>query len=152
MATLKPNPSSQSPQTLLEAGVSSLSLNSSIQGGGEDWDQSIIIEPNGHDSESTRRPSTPPAQTRKGLPEPDGTPDMGTKSRASLSELLRRHAEKGRELKLSDEDEERLSEELGNWINSDSSPYETAAGDSSRRGSTAHEQPNHSTPPTSDAS
>ncbi|KIJ29123.1 hypothetical protein M422DRAFT_188918, partial [Sphaerobolus stellatus SS14] len=46
------------------------------------------------------------------------------KGRKSLSDLLRLHAEKGKDVQLSAEDELRLSEELGRWINSDSSPYE----------------------------
>jgi len=98
--------------------LSKLSLHS------EDWDMSstdIRLE-------QGQRPCTPSSsrapQDRDAEATPGGEPTGIGKSRRSLSDLLRLHAEKGRDLKLSAEEEEVLSEELGHWINSDSSPYE----------------------------
>lgn len=104
------------PTPQLEASMSQLSLNSSAS---EDWDRStsdIRVEPD--------PPKTPsPARVRDGNDDNEGTPS-GTRGRKSLTDLLRLHAENGKDLQLSEEDEQRLSEELGRWINSDSSPYE----------------------------
>jgi len=104
-------------QSTLEASVSQLSLHSNHSATAEDWDQSIREE---HDHE----PSTPPNGTQHLDNEATPSEKFGTRGKKSLSEMLRRHVEKGRSLNLSDEDEENLSEELGKWINSDSSPYE----------------------------
>jgi len=108
----------QSPQTNLEASISQLSLHSDQSGANEDWDQSIRVD--------RARPSTPPAGHQSLTSDNEATPGdkMGTRGKKSLSEMLKRHIEKGRSLNLSDEEEENLSEELGKWINSDSSPYE----------------------------
>jgi len=123
------------PTPQLEASMSQLSLNSSAS---EDWDRStsdIRVEPD--------PPKTPsPARVRDGNDDNEGTPS-GARGRKSLTDLLRLHAENGKDLQLSEEDEQRLSEELGRWvrsdtlislyvpyepfvlqINSDSSPYE----------------------------
>jgi len=119
------NSPEQSPQTNLEASISQLSLHSDQSGANEDWDQSIREDSPG------AGPSTPPPghQTLHLLAENEKTPgdnssNFGTRGKKSLSEMLKRHCEKGRSLNLSDEDEENLSEELGKWINSNSSPYE----------------------------
>jgi len=118
----------------------------------------MIESSNAETSRQDERPSTPPSQILSGLAEPEGTPNSGAKSRSSLSELLRRHTEKGRVLKLSNEDEERLTEELGNWINSDSSPYEhddSTEGDSPKRSThprcneDANSKPGSPSPPAS---
>jgi len=121
-----------SPQCNLETSISQLSIHSnqsSANANVDDWDQSILVDtgagpstpPNGHQNPSSdAETTTTPAAAAAG-----GDKDkMGTRGKKSLSEMLKRHIEKGRSLNLSDEDEENLSEELGKWINSDSSPYE----------------------------
>ncbi|GJJ10512.1 hypothetical protein Clacol_004738 [Clathrus columnatus] len=106
------------PAPQIEASISQLSINSSAS---EDWDRSVSdIAPPSTPSQSASR--IPQLNGENGI-DNDGTPS-GTKGRKSLSDLLRLHAEKGKDLHLSEEDELRLSEELGRWINSDSSPYE----------------------------
>ena len=88
--------------------MSQLSIDSSAS---EDWDRStsdIRV-----DADPPKTPS--PARIRGSTEENEGTPG-GTKGRKSLSDLLRLHAEKGKDLQLSEEDEERLSEELGRWV------------------------------------
>ncbi|KAF8589094.1 hypothetical protein K439DRAFT_1612992 [Ramaria rubella] len=109
------------PTPQLEASLSKLSIDSS-NSASEDWDRSasdIHV-----DHEPPKTPSTSRMARLSHMDnDNDGTPG-GTKGRRSLSDLLRLHAEKGKDLKLSEEDEQRLSEELGKWINSDSSPYE----------------------------
>ncbi|KAJ1302091.1 hypothetical protein OPQ81_000922 [Rhizoctonia solani] len=67
----------------------------------EDWDR------------ITPAPSTPPSSSRV-LPE--GTPG-GSRS---LSDLMRLHAEHGKEnLQLNPQEEQRLEEELARWVNSE---------------------------------
>ncbi|CAE6416743.1 hypothetical protein ACGC1H_002233 [Rhizoctonia solani] len=67
----------------------------------EDWDR------------TTPAPSTPPSNS-KILPE--GTPN-GSRS---LSDLMRLHAEHGKEnLQLNQQEEQRLEEELARWVNSE---------------------------------
>lgn len=102
----------QSPQPNLEASISQLSLHSDQSGANEDWDQSIRVE--------RARPSTPPAGHQNLTSDNETTPGdkMGTRGKKSLSEMLKRHIEKGRSLNLSDEEEENLSEELGKWVSS----------------------------------
>ncbi|KAI0341477.1 hypothetical protein BDW22DRAFT_308599 [Trametopsis cervina] len=46
------------------------------------------------------------------------------KSKRTLSELLRLHAERGTDVNFSPEEADRVAEVLGQWINSSSSPYE----------------------------
>ncbi|KAF8503017.1 hypothetical protein BU17DRAFT_58624 [Hysterangium stoloniferum] len=112
---------SRHPTPHLDASMSKLSINSS-NSTSEDWDRSasdLRVE-----SEPPKTPSRPRIMVLNGIDQDnDGTPG-GAKGRKSLSDLLRLHAEKGKDLQLSEEDEQRLSEELGRWINSDSSPYE----------------------------
>ncbi|KAF8531314.1 hypothetical protein JB92DRAFT_95402 [Gautieria morchelliformis] len=112
---------SRNPTPQLEASLSNLSIGSSSSTS-EDWDRSaseIQADPEPPQTPSTSRVATVHVVDT----ENEGTPG-GAKGRQSLSDLLRLHAEKGKDLKLSKEDEQRLSEELGKWINSDSSPYE----------------------------
>ncbi|CAE6375261.1 unnamed protein product [Rhizoctonia solani] len=67
----------------------------------EDWDR------------ATPAPSTPPSNS-KILPE--GTPN-GSRS---LSDLMKLHAEHGKEnLQLNQQEEQRLEEELARWVNSE---------------------------------
>ncbi|KZT34085.1 hypothetical protein SISSUDRAFT_969056, partial [Sistotremastrum suecicum HHB10207 ss-3] len=88
----------------------------------EDWDRTTSEEV--QEVAAPSGPSTPPSRSQSGIPEQvDETPNTAN-ARRSLTELMKAHAEKGKDLNLSDEDAERLTEELGNWINSDSSPYE----------------------------
>ncbi|KIY63973.1 hypothetical protein CYLTODRAFT_359157, partial [Cylindrobasidium torrendii FP15055 ss-10] len=48
----------------------------------------------------------------------------GKDGKRTLSELLRIHAEKGTEVKFTQEEANRLGDVLGQWINAGSSPYE----------------------------
>jgi hypothetical protein len=120
-------------QCNLESSLSQLSIHSNQSGANanananvEEWDQSILVDtvtgagpstpPNGHQTSSSDAESTttPAAGGKK---EKDMDMDkMGTRGKKSLSEMLKRHIEKGRSLNLSDEDEENLSEELGKWV------------------------------------
>jgi len=111
----------------LDLSLSSLSISSQ-----EDWDKSS--------SDIAMRQSSPPS-TPKRRESPlagDGVQDgaaikkaeentpggTGRSGGRKLVDLLRKHAEDGRDLNLSDEDELKLSEELSQWINADMSPYE----------------------------
>lgn len=102
--------SNHHPAPQIEASISQLSINSSTS---EDWDRSVSdIAPPSTPSRSSLR--LPHLNGDNGV-DNDGTPS-GTKGRKSLSDLLRLHAEKGKDLHLSEEDELRLSEELGRWV------------------------------------
>ncbi|KAG8731390.1 hypothetical protein FRC11_004310 [Ceratobasidium sp. 423] len=68
----------------------------------EDWDR------------TTPAPSTPPNNSQV---LPDGTPGGASRS---LSDLMRLHAEHGKEnLQLNPHEEQRLEEELARWVNSE---------------------------------
>lgn len=99
-----------------ELSLSSLSINSQ-----EDWDRSssdIHI-----DSKPGSRPTTP----KGGQVLKEGeTPGRVAKGKRRLAELLQKHTEDGKQVELSPEDEAKLSEELADWINADSSPFEPA--------------------------
>ena len=99
------------PTPRLEASLSKLSIDSSTAAS-EDWDRStsdIQVDP-------PKTPSTSRVATVHIVDnDNEGTPG-GAKGRRTLSDLLRLHAEKGKDLKLSAEDEQRLSEELGKWV------------------------------------
>ncbi|KAG8678887.1 hypothetical protein FRC08_017400 [Ceratobasidium sp. 394] len=72
----------------------------------EDWDR------------LTPAPATPPP-SRTRLPEDlgDCTPGGGTRGQRSLSDLMRLHAEHGKEnLQLNPQEERRLEEELAKWV------------------------------------
>ncbi|EKM56927.1 uncharacterized protein PHACADRAFT_254323 [Phanerochaete carnosa HHB-10118-sp] len=49
---------------------------------------------------------------------------QGETRKRTLSDLLRLHTEKGKDLDLSPEEANQLAEVLGRWINSESSPFE----------------------------
>jgi hypothetical protein len=105
---------SRNPTPQLEASLSKLSIGSSSSMS-EDWDRSASeIQA---DPEPPKTPSTSRVAIHVIDTENEGTPG-GAKGRRSLSDLLRLHAEKGKDLKLSKEDEQRLSEELGKWVRS----------------------------------
>ncbi|KAF8595522.1 hypothetical protein BDV93DRAFT_528604 [Ceratobasidium sp. AG-I] len=75
----------------------------------EDWDR------------LTPAPVTPPP-SRIRLPEDfeECTPGGGTRAARSLSDLMRLHAEHGKEnLSLNPQEERRLEEELAKWVNSE---------------------------------
>lgn len=110
----KAAPENTNPTPQLEASLSKLSINSS-NSASEDWDRSASDIQVDHEPPKT--PSTSRIAVSNGHDqENDGTPG-GTKGRRSLSDLLKLHAENGKDLKLSEEDEQRLSEELGKWVN-----------------------------------
>jgi len=121
MSTTDPNGSQ------LDLSLSSLSISSQ-----EDWDKSS--------SEIAMKQASPPSTPKRRLSSfageaahagsaikkseentPGGTGRSGGRK---LVDLLRKHAEDGTDLNLSDEDEIKLSEELSQWINTDVSPYE----------------------------
>lgn len=93
----------------IERSLSALSLTSSKS---EDWDRSQ------YDISRTTAPCTPsPRRRRVELPSieaVDGTPSR--RSGRSLSDLLRLHAENGKDLTLNQEEESRLSEALATWV------------------------------------
>jgi len=65
---------------------------------------------------------TTPLSNRTRLPEDfeEFTPGGGTRTARSLSDLLRLHAEHGKEnLQLNPQEERRLEEELAKWVNSE---------------------------------
>ena len=101
----------RNPTPQLEASLSKLSINSS-NAASEDWDRST----SDIQVDSPKTPSISRIATGHIIDnDNEGTPG-GAKGRRSLSDLLRLHAEKGKDLKLSVEDEQRLSEELGKWV------------------------------------
>ncbi|TFK47562.1 hypothetical protein OE88DRAFT_1665756 [Heliocybe sulcata] len=101
----------------LERTLSELSI-SSPGSTTEDWDRS--------ESTQGEKPSTPrklvafPGENRAEgeVPTGDG------KGKRTLSELMKLYAEKGTSVKFSSEEAARLADVLGQWINSESSPYE----------------------------
>ncbi|TFL04386.1 hypothetical protein BDV98DRAFT_601859 [Pterulicium gracile] len=119
----------------ISSDLSSLSLgrpsSSSSQNGAEDWDTSFSsstsspqfkssdLPPNGHQHSTPRNSVAFPAEG--GDHDSPGGPG---RSKRSLSELLRLHAEKGTDIKFSAEEASRIAEVLNNWINTGSEPYE----------------------------
>jgi hypothetical protein len=111
----------------LERSVSSLSVASvDSLASNEDWDRSQTVDI----SKLPSPPSTPPPHLRHArrstagrVEDIRGTPPSARADR-SLSELLRAHAEMGRDVNITSDEERRLSDELARWINSDFSPYE----------------------------
>ncbi|KLO06873.1 hypothetical protein SCHPADRAFT_791668, partial [Schizopora paradoxa] len=89
----------------------------------EDWDKSFSSTP--HTNGDLPLPSGDAAASNK---DGSGTQQQGgvggERNRRSLSDLMRMYGEQGKNMQLSAEEEKVLSEELGMWINSDSSPYE----------------------------
>ncbi|KAF9444642.1 hypothetical protein P691DRAFT_677223 [Macrolepiota fuliginosa MF-IS2] len=107
----------------------------------EDWDKSLISEddspsqPSDNASQPQRNASTP----RNSVIFPAVAGDSDTTSgggmsernryasgqgKRTLSELLKLHAEKGTDCRMSPEEAARLGDVLGQWINASSSPYE----------------------------
>ncbi|KAF5349205.1 hypothetical protein D9756_009312 [Leucocoprinus leucothites] len=104
----------------------------------EDWDKSLVSE--GDSSEtSNQSPSHSALPPRNSIIFPAATGEDSVtpsqhsvewsrvglgQSKRTLSELLKVHAEKGTDCRLSQEEATRLGEVLGQWINASSSPYE----------------------------
>ncbi|EJD54639.1 hypothetical protein AURDEDRAFT_179749 [Auricularia subglabra TFB-10046 SS5] len=97
-----------------ELSLSSLSINSQ-----EDWDRSSSDIH--FDSKPGSRPMTPKGTT---VLKEGETPGKVASGKRRLAELLQKHTEEGKKVELSPEDEAKLGEELADWINSDSSPFE----------------------------
>ncbi|KZV94885.1 hypothetical protein EXIGLDRAFT_766760 [Exidia glandulosa HHB12029] len=97
-----------------ELSLSSLSINSQ-----EDWDRSSS------DIQFGSKPGSRPTTPKGGAALKEGeTPGKIAKTKRRLAELLQKHTEDGKQVELTAEDEAKLSEELADWINSDSSPFE----------------------------
>ncbi|KDQ60226.1 hypothetical protein JAAARDRAFT_174251 [Jaapia argillacea MUCL 33604] len=106
--------------------ISQLSLHSN-----EDWDRSESdIQPDDIEEPQYKTP-------RNSVAFPAGTSTEDTpgrtaatglrleeKGKRTLSELLKLYAEKGTDVKFSQEEASRVADVLGQWINSGSSPYE----------------------------
>jgi len=96
----------------------------------DDWDRSVSMQEASTLSTSTSEP----AQSRNSIAFPSVTDVVTTVSqhwesskidgKRSLSELLKRHAEKGTDVTFSQDEAQRLADVLGRWINASSSPYE----------------------------
>ncbi|KAI0795432.1 hypothetical protein C8Q75DRAFT_803318 [Abortiporus biennis] len=87
----------------------------------EDWDRSMQDD---SDSPAVDRNSvTFPSNGLQS--EEAGSPlAVGGKSKRTLSDLLKLHAEKGTDVTFTPEEASRVAEVLNQWINSSSSPYE----------------------------
>jgi len=105
----------------------------------EDWDKSLVSEltcpslaPENLSQELSYITSTPcnsvifpvAEDTNPGRSSTGMTKCPSGKGRRTLSELLKLHAEKGTDCRLSPEEATRLGDVLGQWINAASSPYE----------------------------
>ncbi|CCM00808.1 uncharacterized protein FIBRA_02850 [Fibroporia radiculosa] len=113
----------------IDFSLSQLSLHSSgSTSEAEDWDRSMNLQ-----SEPELQSQTPRNSVAFpggiGGAESEHTAGHGRSvrgnSKRTLSELLKLHAEKGRDVTFSAEEAGRIAEVLGRWINSGSSPYET---------------------------
>ncbi|OSX63287.1 hypothetical protein POSPLADRAFT_1069782 [Postia placenta MAD-698-R-SB12] len=103
--------------THADLSMSSLSLNA---GETEDWDRSLNLS----DGARTPRNSVAfPAGANVGAGTEEARDTPGRDKR-TLSELLKLHSEKGKDVTFSPEEASRIAEVLGQWINSGPSPYE----------------------------
>lgn len=84
----------------------------------EDWDKSFSLSSTPQPNGDLALPTATTAGSGAGA---NGKEES---NRRSLTDLMRLYAERGEDLKLTAEEEKSLKEELGLWINSDSSPYE----------------------------
>ncbi|KIM85845.1 hypothetical protein PILCRDRAFT_817086 [Piloderma croceum F 1598] len=105
--------------------MSTLSLNS-CGSQNEDWDRSesdIQADSGLSDNKRTTTPRNSVVFPADGA---ERTPGRGVASKGerTLSELLKLHAEKGTEGRFSADEASRVAEVLGQWINSELSPYE----------------------------
>ncbi|EPQ53467.1 hypothetical protein GLOTRDRAFT_116928 [Gloeophyllum trabeum ATCC 11539] len=108
----------EDPRGTLSRTMSELSI-SSPGSASEDWDRSEY--PQG-EAATPRNSVAFPGE--KGAGEEGETPTGDGKGKRTLSELMKVYAEKGTSVKFSPEEAARLAEVLGQWINSESSPYE----------------------------
>lgn len=114
--------------------MSQLSLNSNGSQTSEDWDRSLMLDDSipPTPAEESQPHSLATTTPRNSIVFPgngvgvDSTPKNagGGRTKRSLSELLRLHAEKGTDCHFSTEEAARLADVLGQWINASSSPYE----------------------------
>ncbi|KAH8083326.1 hypothetical protein BXZ70DRAFT_1002498 [Cristinia sonorae] len=86
----------------------------------EDWDRSMTEDTDLNPPNSVRFPANEPDHPHQHPPTSNGG-----KSKRTLSELLKLHAEKGTDPSFTPEEASRVAEVLGQWINSSSSPYES---------------------------
>ncbi|PCH45076.1 hypothetical protein WOLCODRAFT_139379 [Wolfiporia cocos MD-104 SS10] len=104
--------------------LSELSLHSATASEAEDWDRSLELNAGGLGARTPRNsvalPVSAPAEGTK-LTEGEMSEE---KPKRSLSELLKLHAEKGKDVTFTPEEASRIAEVLGRWINSGPSPYE----------------------------
>ncbi|TCD68733.1 hypothetical protein EIP91_009879 [Steccherinum ochraceum] len=87
----------------------------------EDWDRSMTDDSDAIHPNSVRFP----ANLHDGADDEHTTASAGGKSKRTLSELLKLHAEKGTDPNFTPEEASRVADVLGQWINSSSSPYES---------------------------
>jgi len=92
----------------------------------EDWDRSESDIGAAGSGLFNNKPTTPRNSVVFPTNGPEKTPSRGVASKGerTLSELLKLHAEKGTGGKFSADEASRVAEVLGQWINSESSPYE----------------------------
>ncbi|KAJ7715715.1 hypothetical protein DFH07DRAFT_947675 [Mycena maculata] len=114
-----------------ELSMSKLSLHSENGSQSEDWDRSMSTDDSQPPSPGGKtRPTTTPRNSVIFPVEDEATPGRGSGTRGvetgkrSLSELMRLHAAKGTDCKFSAEEAKRVADDLRDWINSGSSPYE----------------------------
>jgi len=102
--------------------MSTLSLNST--GSHDDWDRSESDIQLGNQPSNSKPTTTPRNSVVFPADAAEKTPSRGSVSKGerTLSELLKLHAEK--ETGGSADEASRVAEVLGQWINSESSPYE----------------------------
>ncbi|OCH93321.1 hypothetical protein OBBRIDRAFT_790353 [Obba rivulosa] len=109
--------------------LSQLSLHSNGASETEDWDRTLNIQPGSGQRISLNSIAFPAGAGREEdgakTPRPEAGQKGKTEAKRTLSELLRLHAEKGTNVTFSPEEASRIAEVLGQWINSESSPYES---------------------------
>jgi len=101
--------------------MSEMSLNSPGSAS-EDWDHSEHIP--GEKASTPRNSVAFPGENGDGAAAEGELPAGERKGKRTLSELMKLYAEKGTSVKFSPEEAARLADVLGQWINSESSPYE----------------------------
>lgn len=97
----------------------------------EDWDRSLVLpEPSTQQSATTTTPrnsvtfpgddDTTPSRIRTAAM--SGSRSGGTRDKRSLSELLRVHTEKGKDVNFSQEEALRVADVLGQWVSNRNLP------------------------------
>ncbi|KAI0076536.1 hypothetical protein K474DRAFT_1684790 [Panus rudis PR-1116 ss-1] len=92
----------------------------------EDWDTSMRDDssPSHSDSGAAQNSISFPGNGADDDEQGGSTGTNGGKTKRTLSELLKLHAEKGTDVHYTPEEASRLADVLGEWINSSCSPYE----------------------------